>query len=105
MIKCQNCGHEVRLPPKRSDSQNRYLWFYYEIIAKETGENADDLHELFKRTLLPPVFKTVRGQELKLPRSTTELSKPEFNDFLDKIAALTGVPLPDPEAAGYISNY
>jgi hypothetical protein len=89
----------------RSRSQNNYYWVYLNVIARETGENADDLHEFFKRKFLPPVFKTVRGQELQLPRSTTTLSKAEFNEYLDRICALVEIPLPDPEAAGYISNY
>ncbi len=70
-----------------------------------TGENADDLHQYFKRKLLPPVFKKIRGEEIKLPASTTDLDKIAFGEYLDKIAALTEIPLPDPEAAGYISNY
>ena len=74
------------------------------MIEKETGNNAHDLHEYFKRTLLPPVFKTVLGKEFKVPASTTDLSKGDFTVYLDKIAALTNVPLPDPIAAGYLPS-
>jgi hypothetical protein len=70
----------------------------------ETGDNADDLHEFFKRKLLPPVFKTIRGEEIKLPASTTDLSKSDFAEYLDRICALTNVPLPDPVAAGYLPH-
>jgi hypothetical protein len=91
--------------PTRSTSQNAYYWAYLEIIARETGDNAEDLHEFLKRKLLPPRFTKVRGEEIKLPASTTKLDKAAMTDYLEKIAALTGVPLPDPEAAGYISNY
>jgi hypothetical protein len=89
----------------RSLSQNAYYFMYLTIIADETGDNADDLHEFFKRKLLPPRFVTVRGEEIKLPASTTELSSGEFGEYLDKICALTNVPLPNPADAGYISNY
>jgi hypothetical protein len=89
----------------RSRSQNAYYWVYLGIIAAETGDNADDLHEFFKRKLLPPRFVTVQGQEVKLPASTTDLNKADFGNYLDKICAMTNVPLPDPEAAGYITNY
>jgi hypothetical protein len=89
----------------RSRSQNSYYWVYLGVIARETGDNADDLHELFKRKLLPPKFLTVRGEEIKVPASTTELSKADFGEYMEKICALTEIPLPDPEAAGYISNY
>ena len=88
----------------RSLSQNAYYWVYLGVIARETGDNADDLHEFFKRKLLPPVFKTIQGEEIKLPRSTTELSKVDFGEYLDRIGALTNIPLPDREAAGYIPN-
>jgi len=91
--------------PVRSLSQNSYYWVYLGVIADETGDNAEDLHEFFKRKLLPPVFKTIQGEEIKLPRSTTDLSKGEFTEYLDKICALTNIPLPDPKAAGYIPNH
>jgi hypothetical protein len=89
----------------RSKSQNAFYWVYLGVIERETGENADDLHEFFKRKLLPPVFKMIQGEEIRLPRSTKDLSKQEFGEYLEKICALTEIPLPDPEAAGYISNY
>lgn len=52
---------------KRSLPQNRFYWLYLEIIEQETGNSANDLHELFRRTLLPPKFITVLGKELKVP--------------------------------------
>jgi hypothetical protein len=88
----------------RTRSQNSYYWVYLGVIAEETGDNPDDLHEFFKRKLLHPVFKTIRGEEIKLPRSTTELTKLEFGEYLDKICALTNIPLPDPQAAGYLPH-
>jgi hypothetical protein len=75
MMRCPKCGSEVRPPPVRSSSQNRYYHLYLEVIARESGENADDLHEFFKRKLLPPVFKTIRGEEMKLPASTRDLGQ------------------------------
>jgi hypothetical protein len=54
---------------------------YLEVIARETGDNADDLHEFFKRKLLPLVFKTIRGEEIKLPASTTDLDKVAFGEY------------------------
>ena len=93
--------HEV---PKRSRSQNSFYWVYLGVIERETGQDANDLHEYFKRALLPPVFKTIMGKEVKLPASTTELSKVAMGEYLEKICALTGVPLPDPQAAGYLPH-
>lgn len=103
-----NEGRTLIITPEkkgRSQSQNAYYWVYLAVIAAETGENADGLHEFFKAKLLPPTFLKVRDEEVRVTPSTTELSKQEFGEYLDKIVALTEIPLPDPEAAGYISNY
>ncbi|MBV9825190.1 MAG: hypothetical protein JO001_05905 [Alphaproteobacteria bacterium] len=100
-------GKQLRLDEiktVRSLSQNRYYWVYLGIIERETGNNADDLHEYLKRKLLPPRFVEVLGQEIRLPASTTGLSKADFGDYLDKIASLSGVPLPDPQLAGYLQH-
>ena len=91
--------------PTRSNQQSRYYWNYLNIIEFETGNNSNDLHEYFKRELLPPVWKEVRYKKFRVPASTTKLSKTEFSDYLDKICALTGVPLPDPHDAGYLCSY
>lgn len=80
---------------KRSLAQNNYYWNYLRIIANETGHTEDELHQLFKRVFLPPIFKVVLGQEIKIPRTTSELSKTEFGEYLDRICARTNVPLPD----------
>lgn len=89
---------------KRSLSQNSYYWIYLGVIENETGNTADDLHEYFKRKFLLPQVKTILGVEMKLPASTTGLSKHDFSEFLDKICALTGVPIPDPSLAGYTTG-
>lgn len=81
----------------RSLSQNKLYWLYLGVIERETGNSASDLHEYFRRTLLLPVIITVLGKEIKIPRSTTSLKKTEFADYLDKISAESGVPLPDTE--------
>jgi hypothetical protein len=89
----------------RTLTQNSYYWVYLGVIEKETGDTANDLHEFFKRKLLPPVFKKIRGEEIKLPASTTDLDKIAFGEYLERICALTNIPLPNPEEAGYISSY
>ena len=93
-----------RMKSKRSLSQNSFYWLYLTVIADETGEIQDDLHEYFKRKFLPPVEKKILGRVVRLPGSTTDLSKFDFGEYLEKICAMTGVPIPDPSLAGYISN-
>lgn len=99
-----NEGKLLRLTyetPKRSNAQNRYYWLYLGVIAAETGDDENSLHEYFRRTLLPPKLITAQGKNLQIPRSTTDLNKIEMGEYLDRICALTNVPLPDREAAGY----
>lgn len=86
---------------KRSLSQNAFLWLYYGVIENETGQPANDIHEWAKRMFLPPKFITVMGKELKIPASTTDLSKHDFSNYLDRIASETGIPIPDMALAGY----
>lgn len=81
----------------RTASQNNFYWAYLRIIANETGHTEDDLHSLFKRKFLPPEFVTILGIEIKRPASTTKLNKAEFGEYMDKISAMTGVPIPDPK--------
>lgn len=102
------CDIIVRVP-KRSISQNSYYWLYLTVISHETGNDVDDLHGFFKRKFLPItsgviVLKGGMQHTYKKLTSTTDLSKAEFGEYLDKICAETGVPLPDPEAAGFIPN-
>lgn len=82
--------------PKRTLDQNAFYWLYIEVIEKETGNLATDLHELFKRKFLPPVPKKILGVEFKLPASTTDLTKQEMSEYLDKIASFTEIPIPEP---------
>lgn len=89
---------------RRSLTQNAYYWVYLGVIAEETGHLPEELHAYFKRVMLPPKNLTVLGKSIKVPKSTADLSKIEFGDYLDKIVAETNISLPDPEAAGYISN-
>lgn len=94
----------TRYIPIRTSTQNRFYWAYLSLIETETGNNANDLHEYFKRTLLPPKWIKVLGKEIKIPNTTTELTKIEFGEYLDKIAAECNVPIPSEEdivALGY----
>lgn len=102
-----NDGKQIRIElpeAKRSDRQHRYYWLYLEIIERETGNDANDLHELFKRIFLKPKHLTVMGKEFVIPKSTKDLTKIEFGEYLERICERTGVPLPDPIAAGFLPH-
>ncbi len=81
----------------RSMSQNSLYWMFLGVIEFETGNNANDLHEYFKRKFLPPKFIKVLGKEIKIPSSTTDLNKIEFSEYLDKISAEVEISIPDTE--------
>ena len=80
--------------PGEKSNMNGYYWLYLTAIATETGDNENDLHEYFKRALLPPRFKTVMKKQIKLPATTTELTGLEMMNYMEKINALTGIPIP-----------
>ena len=89
---------QVTKPRKgRTLNQNSYYWFYIHVIAAETGDTEDDLHEFFKRKFLRPRQVKVLGNEIKLPESTTRLNTNDFSEYMDKITALTGITPPIPE--------
>jgi hypothetical protein len=101
----ENIGKILRIEPEintRSMSQNKLYWLYLEVIERETGNNANDLHELFKRKFLPAKFIKVRIKgketEIKIPSSTTELNKLEFVDYMDKISSETEIAIPDSQS-------
>lgn len=97
-------GQEVELTlakrgRKRTDKGNRYYWAYLHIIEKETGDDANSLHEHFKKTLLPPKFEYLNSikREVEIPRTTTTLLTTEFSEYIKKIEVLTEIPAPDPK--------
>lgn len=100
-----NVGKIVKIEQEvstRTMSQNKLYWLYLGVIEFETGNNSEEMHEYFKRTLLPPKFikiKTKNGEkEIKIPTSTTDLNKIQFSEYMDKICAETEIPIPDSEA-------
>lgn len=82
--------------PKRTQQQNRYYWgAYLPLIAKETGEqDLDKLHALFSGKFLTTAIVHVLGQPVRIKRSTTELSKSEFTEYIMAIEGETGIASP-----------
>ena len=92
--------------PARSDRQNRYYRVYLKNIEEETGNDADYLHEHFKRKYLalPPKDIVLADGSTVLVvtyRSTASLNKTEFSEYLQKIERDTGIPLPDTDEFHY----
>ena len=110
-----NEGKYVRIEkPKvvRSLKQNALYWLFLELIERETGNEAQDLHAFFSKRLLPTKIVKIHGKkgehDFERVKSTTELSKNEFNEYMDKISVMTEIAIPDTkswlEANGYITE-
>jgi len=85
----------------RTLTQNAFYWLYLGVISDETGHDANELHEIFKRRFLPPRYVSVLGKEYKLPASTSKLDKSEMSEYMMRISAETDVPIPNPEDVGF----
>lgn len=90
----------------RSQAQNKLLWRWYGIIAKDVGLSPEDLHEQMKARVLgyvevdvPPRLHGFMGatRRIAIPKSTTRLTVQEFTEFLQAVEALAeelGIRLP-----------
>lgn len=81
--------------PKRSQEQNRYYWFYLNIISEDIGYTKEELHDYFKSKYLTKEIKEILGVKTRIRRSTTDLDKFEFMELINSIEAETGIPAPD----------
>lgn len=101
-----------RVVHKRTPQQNRYMWLYFEICERDTGNDKHALHDYCVKYLTPKkeviltLYKDGKPYTMKgmTGKGTSELNKIEMADMLDKLSMDTGVPLPNPEEAGYILN-
>lgn len=96
----ENDGKEYKIEPlvrTRSLSQNNLYHLFLDVIERETGQNAEEVHEWAKRKFLQPREITVNGEKMKICGSTTTLNKTEFGDYLDKISSAVEMPIPDTE--------
>lgn len=89
----------------RTNAQNRFYWLYLGIIARETDNDPETLHEYFKKKFLTPLAGQIRGKdgthEIKMIPSTATLSKLAMGDYMTQIEGYTKVKIPNPEDAGY----
>lgn len=77
---------------------NGLYWLYLQIIANETGHSEQELHEYFKKKLLPKRLAVVFGETIEMPNTTRKIDGMEMMDYMARIEEMTGVPTPDPSA-------
>lgn len=90
----------VKYVKGRTRAQNNLMWLWLNVIAEETGNSADDLHEIFKFKFLGSETVTAFGYKIERPKSTTKLTTVEFTNYLDEIDALMlsiNIRLPKPD--------
>ena len=88
----------------RTKAQNRLYWLWLGIIAADTGNSPENLHEVLKLKFLGTEKIQSLGYLIEIPKSTTKLTTQEFTDYLDKIEALAlsiDIRLPHPAELYY----
>ena len=86
---------------KRTLDQNRLYWSWLSCIAKETGNEKEDLHEYFIYKYLNPELCQVFEKMIYKRLSTTQLDTKQFAKYLSKIQVFANtelaIELPNPE--------
>lgn len=74
-----------RIKSHRTIPQNKLYFLWLNLIAEETGNTKDDLHDYFTAVFLEKQYKVLFNEEVEIRASTTRLSTKEFTTFLDNI--------------------
>ena len=89
----------------RSNQQNRYYWgVVLNVIAKETGHSAEELHEIYKRMFLPRKTIKYKERDYPVPGTTTECDISDFHEYIERVraeAASLGIIVPNPNEIEY----
>ena len=89
-----------RLKGRRTLQQNALYWRWVHIIADETGNDAEDIHEAIKLKFITPELVTVLGETVPR-RSTADKDIDAMTALMNKVHAWAhtdlGILLPLPE--------
>jgi len=86
--------YKVTIEPykaKRSVSQNRLLWLWMNEISNKYYETRGKLYspdmwaEYFKQNFIESAITEIRGEAIKMAKTTTQMTTKEFTDYLEKI--------------------
>lgn len=69
---------------KRTNKQNKLWWSWMKIISNELGYTKDEIHEILKYKFLLRE-EIIDGVTHKLVKSTSTLTKKEFNELTTKV--------------------
>ena len=97
----------VSIKPYKSNrtlEQNRLYHMWVGIVADETGNKPEDVHEWAKDQLLPKRVVEINDKVLEVRSSTTELNTKEMSEYMERfraeVAIAMGIDLPSPELMG-----
>lgn len=81
-------GYEVcvrKSSRNRSTKQNNLYWQWMSIIASETGDSVDDLHDYFKRKFLGLQARQVLDDVVITVKDSHSLSTKEFAEYMTQV--------------------
>ena len=88
---CPNAEYRVEIKKKRklrTPPQNRLYWLVLNWFRIETGNEKEDMHELFRKKFNMKLRKvTINGKTyiVELPGSTTVMDTKEFSEYYNKV--------------------
>lgn len=72
---------------KRSTNQNSLYWKWLMIVSNDSGQDVEDLHEIFKRKFLGMRLIKSKDGNMEVPKSTADLNTKEMTDYMDRVHA------------------
>jgi len=80
---------------------NRYYWgVVLKMMAAESGDTVEDMHDQMKLRHNSKMAVSVTGQDIRIAQSTTKLKVGEFSAYLEKVmldgATFLGLTFPEP---------
>lgn len=67
----------------RSNNQNRYMWYVFNLIALETGNSKDDIHDFYVQKFLK-IEKEILGEKVMF-FGTSKLDTKQFEEFMTSV--------------------
>lgn len=93
-----------KVTKRRTVNQNRLSWMWFNCIGQETGNTAQDIHDIYCALFLRK-SAYFAGASVETVKGTSGLTTAEFTAFLDRVkahaAAELGIILPTPEDEGF----
>lgn len=78
---------------KRTALQNAYYWSIMKMIGDHIGHEDTEVHAFFKNKFLYKEPVRVLGEYIKTETTTTNLSKKEFSEYMEKITTFCAMQL------------